>query len=152
MAFYLRREHTYRKGTSGAVTSQKEAAINHHVRNDLLLIIALLLVAAVGTLYLFVFRTSGDAIKVSVDGKTYATYPLSKNITDDICTGENGEHLNRLIIQDGKAYIEEATCPDGICVDHLPIFRNGESIVCLPHRVVVTVITYNNEESPDIIV
>jgi hypothetical protein len=122
------------------------------IRNDIILIVSLLLVAALGMLYLFKFRSAGDTVRVTVDGKLYKTYSLSQDITEDIITGENGEYLNRLVIKDGKAYIERATCPDGICVDHSPIFRDGESIVCLPQRVVVTVITNNSADSPDVIV
>ena len=122
------------------------------VRNDIILIVSLLLVAALGMLYLFKFRNAGNTVKVTVDGKLYGTYSLTKNITEDIITGKSGENLNRLVISDGKAYIEKATCPDGICVGHAPIFRDGESIVCLPQKVVVTVITNNSADSPDIIV
>lgn len=121
------------------------------VRNDVIFIVALLLIAAVGALYLFVLRGEGNTVRVTVDGKIYGVYSLSDNMTEDICTGENGEYHNRLVIKDGRAYIEYATCPDGICVDHSPIFRDGESIVCLPQKVVVTVIT-NKGDSPDIII
>lgn len=119
------------------------------VRNDLILIFAVLCVALLGILYLYVFRGEGDTVRVLVDGKLYGEYPLSKDLTEDIHTGD--DHINRLVIKDGKAYMESATCPDGICVDHAPIFRDGESIVCLPHGVVVTVIT-DEGESPDIVV
>ena len=128
----------------------RETSFKHHIRNDIILIIGMLLVATIGMLYLFVFRSGGDTVKVTVDGKIYGTYSLTKNITEDIYSGEDNEHLNRLIIKNGKAYMETATCPDGICVAHKPIFRDGESIVCLPQRVVVTVIT-NNTDNPDII-
>ncbi len=131
---------------------EKETIIKHRIRNDIILIVSILLVAIIGMIYLFVLRSGGDTVKVTVDGEVYGTYLLSQNITEDICTGESGEKLNRLVIKDGKAYMETATCPDGICVDHRPIFRDGESIVCLPQRVVVTVITKNNADSPDVIV
>lgn len=121
------------------------------LRNDIILIAAILLVAAVGLLYLFVFRSVGDTVKVTVDGELYGVYSLSEDVVVDIITGEDGEGLNRLIIRDGKAYMEEASCPDGICVSHRPIFRNGESIVCLPNKVVVTVFTENDSSSPDIV-
>ena len=90
-------------------------------------------------------------IKVTVDGELYGTYSLSQNITEDIRTGDDGSGLNRLIIKDGKAYVESASCPDGICVSHRPVFRNGESIVCLPNRVVITVITGDTSDAPDIV-
>ncbi len=122
-----------------------------HLRNDIILIVALLFVSVIGILYLFVFRSGGDTVRVTVDGEIYGTYSLSQSITEDIRTGKDGEELNRLIINDGKAYIESASCPDGICVSHHPIFRDGESIVCLPNRVVVTVITDGEPDSPDIV-
>ena len=122
-----------------------------HFRNDILFIIALLVISAIGLLYLFVFRSSGNVVKVTVDGELYGIYSLSQNITEDIRTGKDESQLNRLIINDGKAYMETASCPDGICVAHRPIFRNGESIVCLPNRVVITVITDNGTDSPDIV-
>lgn len=126
-------------------------AKNKLIRNDIILILCLLIVAAIGILYLFVFRNQGNTVKVTVDGETYGIYSLSENVTEDIYTGENHQHHNRLIIKNGKAYMETASCPDGICVKHAPIFRDGESIVCLPNRVVVTVITSDNSDNPDII-
>ena len=107
------------------------------------------MVAALGATYLFVFREGGNSVKVTVDGKAYGVYSLNENITEDIDTDNEG--LNRLIIRDGKAYMETATCPDGICVSHKPIFRNGESIVCLPNKVVVTVTT-TDADSPDVVI
>ena len=122
-----------------------------NIRNDILLVVALLLIALLGALYLFAFRSEGNSVKVTVDGKVYGVYSLSDNITEDIPTGDKQEHLNRLVIRDGKAYMESATCPDGICVSHKPIHRDGESIVCLPNKVVVTVIT-EDADGPDVVI
>ena len=119
------------------------------VRNDIILILSLLTVAAMIGAYLIFFRGNGDVVKVTVDGKEYGTYSLSENISVDIRTGKNDEQLNRLIIKDGKAHVERATCPDGICAAHSPIYRDGESIVCLPNKVVITVIADNTEDAPD---
>ncbi|MBE6625859.1 MAG: NusG domain II-containing protein [Ruminococcaceae bacterium] len=130
------------------MTEQKNTARAHR-RNDILLIVLLLLVAGAGILYLFVFRDSGNVVKVTVDGKLYGTYSLSEDRVEDIHSGEDGH--NRLIIKDGRAYMESASCSDGICVAHHPIFRDGESIVCLPNKVVATVIIDGDTDSPDIV-
>ena len=129
----------------------KKIVNKFHLRNDVLFIIALLSIAAVGMLYLFVFRSSGDIVKVTIDGELYGTYSLSDNITEDIVSGKDGSGLNRLVIRDGKALMESASCLDGICVSHRPIFRSGESIVCLPNKVVVTVINDNDTDAPDVV-
>lgn len=109
------------------------------IRNDIIFIVALLAVAAVAGLLFFLFREDGDRVVVTVDGDVMAEYPLSKDAEVDIRTGREEEQLNRLVIKDGQAFIERATCPDGICVAHKPISHDGESIICLPHKVVVSV-------------
>ena len=76
---------------------------------------------------------------------------MSENVTIDIRSGENLSESNLLLIENGKVYVKSATCPDGICVGHRPIFRNGESIICLPNRVVITVIIDNDASAPDVI-
>ena len=118
------------------------------IRNDILFIIALLVTVAVIGVGFFLFRKEGSTVIVTVDGQTFGTYSLSENRVLDIVTGD--EELNRLVIQDGRAYVETATCPDGICSSHRPISRKGESIVCLPHKVVITV-TDTQDEGPDIV-
>ena len=50
-----------------------------------------------------------------------------------------GKETNHLIIKDCKADVTEADCPDQICVDQKAISKEGETIVCLPNKVVVEV-------------
>ena len=119
-------------------------------RNDLIFIAAVLALVAIGAATLFFLRGEGSTVQVEVDGTIIGTYPLSVDREVEIITGENGEERNLLVIRDGKATVSTATCPDGICASHKPISREGESIVCLPHKVVITVIGGSGEE-PDII-
>ena len=69
------------------------------------------------------------------NGEVIGSYPLDHNqrlaFTDD-----EGKR-NVLVIQEGKAYMEEADCPDKLCVKQKAIERNGESIICLPHKLVI---------------
>ena len=120
------------------------------LRNDVIFIAALLAVVAVAGACLYFLRGEGNTVTVSVDGTVIAAYPLNTDRVEDIRT-EDGGH-NRLVIRDGKAWVEEASCPDGICAAHKPIHREGESIVCLPNRVVVTVTTADGDDAPDIVV
>ena len=120
------------------------------LRNDIIFIVALLAVIAIAGACLYLFRGEGDTVTVSVDGTVVATYPLNVDRVEDIRTEGGG--LNRLIIKDGKAYVETASCPDGICAAHKPIHREGESIVCLPNKVVITVKTADTADAPDVIV
>ena len=119
-------------------------------RNDVIFIGGLLLIVVLLGAAFFFLRGEGNTVTVTVDGKTFGTYSLSEDRTVEIRTGEGDQELNLLIIKDGKAYVETATCPDGICASHRSISRRGESIVCLPHKVVITV-TDGQDDGPDVV-
>ncbi|MBQ8448250.1 MAG: NusG domain II-containing protein [Clostridia bacterium] len=119
------------------------------LKNDVIFILVLLVaVSALGAIY-FLAREDGNTVTITVDGELFAEYPLDEDCTVEIRIGEN---LNVLVIENGKAYVSEASCPDGICSAHKPIYREGESIICLPNKVVVTVSISGEENAPDIIV
>lgn len=105
---------------------------------DLILVGGLLVVAAVLFLVLGRWSAQGRVVAVQVDGTTVATLPLDIDTTF-IIDGVDGGH-NTLVIADGKATVTEATCPDGVCVRHRAIDRAGQSIICLPNKVVVKVV------------
>lgn len=114
--------------------------------NDLVLIFAVLAVAVIA---LFVFKATqkeGNSVIVTVDGVKKAEYRLDTNIKQTINT-ENGK--NTLEIEDGMVYISMADCPDKICKKHRPISKSGESIICLPHKLVVKIENDNNSNMLD---
>ncbi len=78
----------------------------------------------------------GKWVVIRIDGIETGRYPLEED-RELLLTCEAGENLLR--IQDGQADIIEADCPDGLCMRHSPISRTGESIVCLPHRLVASI-------------
>ncbi|MBE6836886.1 MAG: NusG domain II-containing protein [Ruminococcus sp.] len=116
-------------------------------KNDIIFIVLLLVVISVSALVMLLMRSEGDTVIVTVDGKTIGEYPLSENREEKI---KNGDGYNILVIKDGKADVTEASCPDGICSAHRPIQHDGESIICLPNKVVVEVRTQDKNQ-PDII-
>lgn len=107
-------------------------------KKDLLILI---IIAAVLVVFAAVFYTrekpEGGSVTVTVAGKEYGTYDLSKD--QEIPIMINGKETNHLIIKNGKADVTEADCPDQICVDQKAISKEGETIVCLPNKVVVEV-------------
>ena len=135
------------------VTNQTKPTANsggRKFKNDVIFIAILLAVVTVAGLAIFFLRGEGSTVKVEVDGKVIGTYSLSIDREVEIITGENREQYNVLVIRDGKATVSSASCPDGICAAHKPISREGESIVCLPHRVVITVVGGDGNQ-PDIV-
>ena len=105
-------------------------------RNDLLLVAVLLLLGGALALVLWLTRQAGGTVTVQIGGKVVMELPLNEDT--QIILGE-GEHTNTLVIRDGTAQVAEASCPDQICVRQGAIRYAGESIVCLPHRLAVTV-------------
>ena len=103
-------------------------------RNDILLIGGLLLVAALTWLLVRPGGAGGWAV-VTVDGKEAGRYPLDVEQTVTI----GGKDYNVLRIAGGEALVIEANCGDHTCVRTGAISREGETIVCLPHRLVVSV-------------
>ncbi len=109
---------------------------NNIRRNDIFLILVLLLLSGVGFTILLFSRHAGENVEVFVDGKIVYSYSLSDTVNEVINT-EWGE--NHLVIEEGKVFILEADCPDKLCVRQKEIDKTGESIVCLPHKLVVSV-------------
>ena len=103
-------------------------------KNDLLLI-GVIVLAALAVMGYHYFKGGGGTGKavVTVDGKLYGTYDLLEDQTIDI------KGMNTLTIEGGRAAMAHASCPDRLCVHHKPISRAGESIICLPNKVVVTI-------------
>lgn len=113
-------------------------------RNDIFLIAGVLLLAlAMFVGYSFMYRQAGGRVVVTVDGQEYATLPLDEETILEIDT-ENG--INRLQIKGGYADMIEADCADKLCVDQRKISKKGETIVCLPHKIVVEVISGDESE------
>lgn len=117
------------------------------LKNDIVFISALLLVVAVIGASFFLFRGEGDTVIVTIDRRVYGEYPLHE---DRIVEIKGDETLNVLVIREGKAYMAEASCPDGICTNHYAIFFDGDSILCKPNQVAVRV-KAKNKDSPDIV-
>ena len=81
------------------------------------------------------FRISGqrshNTIRITVDGKEFGTYSLSKDQVIHI--GDT----NVCEIKDGKVTMIEATCPDHYCMKQKAVDEHGGSIICLPNKVVI---------------
>ena len=108
-----------------------------HLRADVLLIAALLLLSGAFLLLRQLRRTGGDMAVVYVNGVRAAAYPLSENVTVTLTNPEGG--TNVLVIENGVAAVTEASCPDKLCVRMHPIRYVGETITCLPNRTMIQI-------------
>lgn len=105
-------------------------------KNDIILIAALLALAlGAWALVSLTARSGGEAV-IELDGEELTRLPLSR---DAVLTVGEGEHSNTVAVENGAVRVTQASCPDRICIRRGAISRGGESIVCLPNRLVVTV-------------
>lgn len=116
-------------------------------KNDLFLILALLGIGLLLGLFLLVTKKDGKQVQVRVDGTVVAVYPLDQELTLTLTGYRNG--TNQLEIHQGKAWIREASCPDGLCVNMGKISSVGQSVVCLPNHLVMEVVSETGDSSPD---
>lgn len=115
-------------------------------KNDVILIgiiLVLAVLAYVGIRFYQRTYTTDAVAVVTVEEKEYGRFPLNQDVTQRIELPDGS--YNVLVIKDGKADVTEASCPDGICVNHRAVSMQKETIVCLPNEVVVEI--ENGEES-----
>ncbi len=103
-------------------------------RTDLIVIGSLLLLALALYLVIGAARREGGEVVVRVDGVVTERHALS---ADGVYPLNGGSNI--LVIAEGEAWLSEANCPDLLCVRQGRIRYTGQSIICLPNRLTVTV-------------
>ncbi len=101
---------------------------------DIILIVSLLAVFLCLFLFFYGKEDAGALARIYIENDIAAEYPLDKD----------GEYVinggtNILKIEDGRAYMLYADCPDGWCKRQGKIYILGERITCLPNRVTVVI-------------
>ncbi len=109
-------------------------------RNDkiLLSVIVVLCMIVLG-IYVFWPKKKASEVDILVNGTLIQTCDLDKNQRIPIKTED--KVTNVLVISNHQAYMQEADCPDHLCMKQGKISYGGESIVCLPNRVVIQVVS-----------
>lgn len=112
-------------------------------KKDLLLIAVILTIAAAGFFISYLNgRKPAVQVEVMVDAEVVATLDISKDTTLDIKGYGNG--TNHLVIQDGAAWIDAASCPDQVCIHQGRIQLSGQLIACRPNRVLIRVVSQDD--------
>lgn len=114
-------------------------------RPDLLLIGGLLLFGIACFFFRQYTSKAGKSVTITVDGQVYDTYFLTEEM-QKIPIEIAGKVTNTLEISGGQAKMVKANCPDKLCMHQKAISKQGETIVCLPNKIVVEV--SNGDEAP----
>ena len=105
---------------------------------DIILLIIILAVGIPLSVLSLSAGTSGDRVRISLNGKVYGTYPLDE---DRVVKVSAGGHTNHITIKDGQVSMSYSTCRNQVCVNTGAISQTKDAIVCLPNRVVVEIIS-----------
>lgn len=105
-------------------------------KRDIILIVIVLVVGITAGILVQNNGQTGQEVVVSVDGEEVKRFPLNQDTEYEII-GYKGEGTNRLMIDNHSARVQEADCPDLVCANHKPISNVGETIICMPHRVII---------------
>ncbi len=103
-------------------------------KRDFIVIGIILAVIAVLFVVFDALKKDGAYVVVRINGEIIAKYDLLEDGEYELNGG-----TNVLKIEQGKAYLVSANCPDHLCVKQGKIDQSGETITCLPNKLTVTV-------------
>lgn len=84
-----------------------------------------------------------DTVVIYVDGKIEKKLDLNKNQEYKVDV-DNGYNIVR--IKDKKVRIKESDCGNQTCVNMGTISKDGQTLICLPHKVEVTIVLDDKSE------
>ena len=119
---------------------QEHKLISHA---DILLIVGILILAVAGLFAWKKLETPGAYVDIMIDGKSVKTLRLDQDASYEV---KQQAGVNTVVVQDGSVTVQDADCPDKICVKHRAINRTGETIICLPHKLVVEIEEVENSD------
>lgn len=88
--------------------------------------------------------THAKYIRIETEEGLYGTYPLSEDMQISVMAGEG---YNIIEISGGRVRMAQADCPDHYCERMGWISDNGQTIICLPHRLIISI--YGGEDGID---
>lgn len=116
-------------------------------RYDFIIWIVIVSLAIGGIYYHQNLASMGEnLVEISVNGEEYEVIPLTDsngNLRREI-EGVNG--LTVVEIRDQKVRVISSACPDKLCIHSGWIDRPGQMLVCLPNRVVVKIVSDQQQD------
>lgn len=105
---------------------------------DILIITGILFIAILIMIVPGLFFKNNIVEVVVTQGRTeIGRYSLLQNETFTVTDSEGGYNL--IMINEGTVQVTDADCPDKLCVKQRAINGHGESIICLPHKLVIQI-------------
>lgn len=114
-------------------------------RNDIILIVSIILIAVTGLILFNVLSKKENIV---------ALVYCDENLVEEIDINSNNEYIIKgklsdvkIIVEDNSIFILESECSDQICVHQGKINKAGQTITCLPNKVYIKLV--GSEEGVD---
>lgn len=107
------------------------------------IILAGILLVSVVWLVINGTKDDGERVVIALGGEIIQE--MSLNVDASFLAGSKEGDYNLIVVEDGKAYVSEANCANQICKNSKSISKSGEVITCIPHRLVVTIVSPEKE-------
>lgn len=109
---------------------------------DIVIIVLLLIISF--TPHLIFFKTSQKGSKnnyaiIQVDGKIHKKIDLSKVKKSEKVNLNLPNGKNTLLIKNNSIQMKSANCNDALCVKQGNISKVGQTIICLPHKLIIEI-------------
>ena len=114
-------------------------------RLDIIVIAALLLISLLILLVVDFTKKDGAYAQVILDGNIVGEYSLAVDGSYVLNDG-----TNILTVEKGVAYMSYSSCPDHICENTGKVKFVGQTIVCLPNLITITIVG-ESEDSVDFV-
>lgn len=120
-------------------------------KNDYLLILLIILLAAGLHFFLKTSETDDElAFEIRHGDNVIQTVKRSAlTNTGEFAVSTNNGTINIEIDPVKGAHIIDSPCPDKLCIHQGYINKNGQTILCLPEKVMVTAIADKKDGEPD---
>ena len=105
-----------------------------------IVVIVVLLVSSIGIYaYKLAFKDKDKIAVIKENGKVIETINLSSLKETQKFDIKNGEHINTIVAENNRIRMIESDCPDKVCIKTGWISQAGESIVCLPNKIIISI-------------
>lgn len=120
---------------------------------DVVIIISFIIISIISAVWFMVSsnkQSQNKYAEIYVEGTLYKRIKLTKDMQETTFTIKTNLGTNVVNISDGKIRMLDSNCHDKVCVRSGFIDKIGETIVCLPHKIVIEIKGEGKRQTDDL--
>ncbi len=108
-------------------------------KGDYIIIISILLIVILSYAFVVYMDASAETKVLEIkQGEKISRYTLEPSYENRIKIEEDDKY-NIIDIKDGFVWVHDSNCKSRVCVNHKKISKVGETIICIPHKLVIEI-------------